>query len=391
MFIPTPVQELHLPLTQKLEVTPIAPVSAVPGVPEDAQSLDSRVALQWTQPAFAGAEGQAGRSVLAAPLPEALLQSPKSAVPGFQPQGADPDALKAGDVHPLLAQGLSTWLNGVLAKSSGNANLADLSMLMAKVVEQSSKNSVVNTASDKAANATGLASTSAQVIPAQASASTPASMVLGQLKNIYQALAGSDVFAAQRLNEAWMPRRVVTHNKTASEASQNSALSEFQQLAQPIQEPSQAQLTQWVAALEPDSEAAEQAARMLSQGNMVWQAELVPGLPMRIVREDAWRNNPQQAGQLEKGAMLKVEVTLPHLGTLRILGSQWGQDISLQVLHGTPERNGKVNWSMLAPDLLQELKTQGVTDVRVAPLPEEVARTETSAESSDLPQEKPNV
>ena len=392
MFIPTPVQELHLPLTQKLEVTPIAPVSAVPGVPEDAQSLDSRVALQWTQPAFAGAEGQAGRSVLAklaTPLPEALLQAPKTAVPVFEPQGADPDAM--GNVHPLLAQGLSTWLNGVLAKSSGNANLADLSMLMVKVVEQSSKNSVVNTASDKAANATGLASTSAQVIPAQASASTPASMVLGQLKNIYQALAGSDVFAAQRLNEAWMPRRVVTHNKTASEASQNSALSEFQQLAQPIQEPSQAQLTQWVAALEPDSDAAEQAARMLSQGNMVWQAELVPGLPMRIVREDAWRNNPQQAGQLEKGAMLKVEVTLPHLGTLRILGSQWGQDISLQVLHGTPERNGKVNWSMLAPDLLQELKTQGVTDVRVAPLPEEVARTETSAESSDLPQEKPNV
>ena len=384
MFIPTPVQELHLPLTQKLEVTPIAPVSAVPGVPEDAQSLDSRVALQWTQPAFAGAEGQAGRSVLAklaTPLPEALLQAPKTAIPVFEPQGADPDAM--GNVHPLLAQGLSTWLNGVLAKSSGNANSADLSMLMAKVVEQSSKNSVVNTASDKAANATGLASTSAQVIPAQASASTPASMVLGQLKNIYQALAGSDVFAAQRLNEAWMPRRVVTHNKTASEASQNSALSEFQQLAQPIQEPSQAQLTQWVAALEPDSDAAEQAARMLSQGNMVWQAELVPGLPMRIVREDAWRNNPQQAGQLEKGAMLKVEVTLPHLGTLRILGSQWGQDISLQVLHGTPEGNGKVNWSSLAPDLLQELKTQGVTDVRVEQLPDKATL------SSD--EDSPNV
>ena len=387
MFIPTPVQELHLPLTQKLEVTPIAPVSAVPGVPEDAQSLDSRVALQWTQPAFAGAEGQAGRSVLAAPLPEALLQSPKSAVPGFQPQGADPDALKAGDVHPLLVQGLSTWLSGVLAKSSGNANLADLSMLMAKVVEQSSKNSVVNTASDKAANATGLASTSAQVIPAQASASTPASMVLVQLKNIYQALAGSDVFAAQRLNEAWMPRRVVTHNKTASEASQNSALSEFQQLAQPIQEPSQAQLTQWVAALEPDSDAAEQAARMLSQGNMVWQAELVPGLPMRIVREDAWRNNPQQAGQLEKGAMLKVEVTLPHLGTLRILGSQWGQDISLHISHGKPDGKGKVNWSTLAPELLQELKNQGVSDVKIESLPDTV----TMAVGNDLPKELPNV
>ena len=131
MFIPTPVQELHLPLTQKLEVGPVLPVTAVPGVAEEAQSLDSRVALQWTQPVFAGAEGQAGRSALAAPLPEALLQAPKTAVPGYEPQGADPDALKSGDVHPLLAQGLSSWISGVLAKSSGNANATTLSLLMA--------------------------------------------------------------------------------------------------------------------------------------------------------------------------------------------------------------------------------------------------------------------
>jgi hypothetical protein len=112
---------------------------------------------------------------------------------------------------------------------------------------------------------------------------------------------------------------------------------------------------------------------MLTQGNMVWQAELVPGLPMRIVREDAWRNNPKQTGQLEKGAMLKVEITLPNLGQLRVAGSQWGQDISLQVLYGKPDEDGKVNWSALAPKLLQELKTQGLTDVRVEQLPDPTA------------------
>ncbi len=322
MFIPTPVQELHLPLTQKLEVSPVVPVSAVPGVPEDAQSLDSRVALQWTQPVFAGAEGQAGRSALTAPLPQALLQSPKSVVPGYQPQGADPDAL--GNVHPLLAQGLSNWLSGVLAKQSGNANATNLMQLMANVKGQTPPQT-----NDPAT------STSAEL--------------KNNLQNLYQAIARSDVFAAQKLNEAWVSRRDTSY-----------------------QEPSTAQLTQWVSALEPDSDATEQAARMLTQGNMVWQAELVPGVPMRIVREDAWRNNSQQAGQLEKGATLKVEVTLPNLGTLRILGSQWGQDISLQVLHGTPSSNGKVNWTMLAPALLQELKTQGVTDVRVESLPEEL-------------------
>jgi len=323
MFIPTPVQELHLPLTQKLEVGPVAPVTAVAGVPEDAQSLDSRVALQWTQPVFAGAEGQAGRSALTAPLPQVLLQSAKSVVPGYEPQGADPDALQSGDVHPLLAQGLSNWLSGVLAKQSGNANATNLLQLMANVKGQTTPKT-------------------------NEPATSTSAELKNNLQNLYQAIARSDVFAAQKLNEAWVSRRDTSY-----------------------QEPSTAQLTQWVSALEPDSDAAEQAARMLTQGNMVWQAELVPGVPMRIVREDAWRNNSQQAGQLEKGATLKVEVTLPHLGTLRILGSQWGQDISLQVLHGTPSSNGKINWTMLAPALLQELKTQGVTDVRVESLPED--------------------
>jgi hypothetical protein len=233
--------------------------------------------------------------------------------------------------------------------------------------------------------ANGLGKTT--VKPAGNEAATTSSEVMSQLKKIYQSIADSNVFAAQRLNEAWMPRRVVANTAQPTEAFQNADLKVFQQLAQPIQEPSAAQLTQWVSALEPDSDAAEQAARMLSQGNMVWQAELVPGLPMRIVREDAWRNNPQQAGQLEKGAMLKVEIKLPNLGELRILGSQWGQDISLHISHGKPDSNGKVNWSALAPELLQELKTQGVSDVKIESLPE----APTNTASNDWPQESPNV
>jgi hypothetical protein len=287
---------------------------------------------------------------LVAPLPDALLKSAKTAVPGYEPQGADPDALKSGDVHPLLAQGLSSWLSGVLAKSSGNANItsnfSNLVLPMAKVSEKASENTAPKASSNE-------------------SSGTNASAVMGQLKNIFQAIAGSDVFAAQRLNEAWMPRKLEPKQSPKLDALKSSEVEAFEQLAQPVQDPSTAQLTQWVSALEPDSDAAEQAARMLTQGNMVWQAELVPGLPMRIVREDAWRNNPEQAGQLEKGAMLKVEITLPNLGELRILGSQWGQDISLHISHGKPDINGSVNWTTLAPELLQELKMQGVTDVRV--------------------------
>jgi len=268
----------------------------------------------------------------------------------------------------LLAQGLSSWLSGVLAKPNGNANVAsnlpNLVLPMAKASEQASENTALKATSNE-------------------SSSTNASAVMGQLKNIFQAIAGSDVFAAQRLNDAWMPRKLEPKQTPKLESLKNDEVQAFQQLAQPIQDPSAAQLAQWVSALEPDSDAAEQAARMLAQGNMVWQAELVPGLPMRIVREDAWRNNPEQAGQLEKGTMLKVEITLPNLGELRILGSQWGQDISLHISHGKPDISGRVNWTTLAPELLQELKMQGVTDVRVESLPDEAALP--------LDRETPNV
>jgi hypothetical protein len=82
-----------------------------------------------------------------------------------------------------------------------------------------------------------------------------------------------------------------------------------------------------------------------------------------------------------------VEITLPNLGELRISGSQWGQEISLHISHGKPDINGKVNWSTLAPELLQELQNQGVTDVQVESLPDTVAMTA----SNELPKKAPNV
>jgi hypothetical protein len=135
----------------------------------------------------------------------------------------------------------------------------------------------------------------------------------------------------------------------------------FKSLTQPAAETSMPQLTKWVAALEPDSEPAQQAAHMLTQGQMVWQSELAPGIPMRLVREDAWRNAAHKPAHLEKGAMLKVEVDLPNLGRIRITGSQWGQDLSLQIAHAA---NAQDRWTSVSPSLLQDLQASGITDIR---------------------------
>jgi len=103
----------------------------------------------------------------------------------------------------------------------------------------------------------------------------------------------------------------------------------------------------------------------LTQGQMVWQSELAPGIPMRIVRDDAWRNAANKPVQLEKGAMLKVEVELPNLGRIRITGSQWGQDLVLQVAHASTVQE---RWSSVGPDLIQDLLASGISDVRLETL-----------------------
>lgn len=343
MFIPTQTPDLQQPLTQLLEAKPVQPVSAVPGIPEDAQNLDSRVALQWAQPVLQAEKGQSARTALAVPLAVQIVKP--LVINGFEPQGPDPDALRKGQVHPMLSQGLASWINAVGSKpvSSFQANPA----LLQNTVSQSTTD------------------------------------VMPVLLNLYKALTQSDIFAAQRLAESWLPRPLKTQleaqegaRTTASSAALAKASTSvlhgdanhqaFKELAQPASEPSMAQLTKWVAALEPDSEPAQQAANMLTQGQMMWVAELAPGVPMRMVREDAWRNDAKRPAHLEKGAMLRVELNLPNLGRIRVVGSQWGRDVSLQISH---DASSKDQWVTLAPALLQDLQVKGIGDVRLETLP----------------------
>ena len=397
MFIPTQTPDLQQPLTQLLETKPVQPVSAVPGIPEDAQNLDSRVALQWTQPALPGEKGQTARSALAVPLAVQIVKPLN--IKSFEPQGPDPDALRKGDVHPMLAEGLASWINAVVSKPAPNfrENAAPLQNALIRGTPSEPANDapeldgsvpiskpipmvVVNSTEAKPKEL------ATQIKQASQQNETP---VMPVLLSLYQALASSEIFAAQRLTESWLPRRVKPHLDTLDsdlpdkpnpqEARSSSAnpnvvslkmsqtQERFTDLAQPTSEPSIAQLTKWVSALEPDSEPAQQAAQMLTQGQMVWLADLAPGVPMRIVREDAWRNDLDRRDQLEKGAMLRVELNLPKLGRIRVVGSQWGQDLSLQIAHDASSQD---QWTRLAPSLLNDLQAQGIGEVRFETLSE---------------------
>ena len=398
MFIPAQTPDLQQPLTQLLETKPVLPVTAVPGIPEDAQNLDSRVALQWTQPVLQGEKGQAARNALAVPLAVQIVKPLN--IKGFEPQGPDPDALRKGEVHPMLAEGLASWINSVVSKPVPNfrANPAPLqnasitrmpseAVNLEPGVEVDSSVPIAKPIPIAIQNSTEAEPLELAAQMKQASSKNE-SPVMRELLNLYEALAKSDIFAAQRLAESWLPRRVKsTHfvaqdsDRTTTPNSQETSVSApkkntsgvksgeepqaFKALAQPASETAIAQLTKWVSALEPDSEPAQQAAHMLTQGQMVWLAELAPGLSMRIVREDAWRNDADRVAHLEKGAMLSVELNLPNLGRIRVVGSQWGQDLSLQIAH---DASSQEKWTALATALFEELQAKGISDVRLETL-----------------------
>jgi hypothetical protein len=423
MFVPAQTPDLQKPLTQLLETKPVVPVTAVPGIPENAQNLDSRVALQWAQPVLQGEKGQAARTALAVPLAVQLVKPLN--IKGFEPQGPDPDALSKGQVHPMLEEGLASWINFVLSKPMPSFRPQAFRDLLPQTKAQPTQNGNIErplpepelgltpkVASGAETNETPPMSVraddpvlealatpgkltvekpTAPNLPAPKLAnSQPATLQPAKTKlespsmisllHIYEDLTSSTVFAAQRLGEAWLPRHTTPLGEVAQnfleskpEKSElpakqapaveraNVVQDEFKSLSQPFSEPSMAQLTKWVAALEPDSEPAQQAAHMLTQGQMVWQSDLAPGIPMRLVREDAWRNAAHKPAHLEKGAMLKVEVDLPNLGRIRITGSQWGQDLSLQIAHAA---NAQDRWTSVAPSLLQDLQASGITDIR---------------------------
>jgi hypothetical protein len=145
------------------------------------------------------------------------------------------------------------------------------------------------------------------------------------LDRLMNALARSDAFAASKLVQSWW----------GQPSPAPGSAGEGQQAA-------------WVAALTPGSEGALQAARWLLTGQLLWEGFLLPDLPARLQRQDAWRGGENPNTPLEKGVSLSLTVDLPGLGPLRVTGQQWGADLQLQVsLPPGQEAGLRQRWGVL--------------------------------------------
>lgn len=260
--------------------TPVTPLASLAGTTE---APDPRLSLQWAQPVAGQPASDPTR-----PAPErasANTQSPAGSVAGA-PASPTSAAVQWSEPARALSQMLRAY--GHLTDADGG-------------------------------------------VPWPAPARTdnphdapPAQQVLHFMQRLYVGLSQSDVFAAQHLVQAWQKIK-----PRASDAPID--------VPEPSNEAGQYQ--RWMDAIAPDSPSAEQATQMLVSGKMQWHGEVLPGLMLRVQREDAWREDPQHPGQAQKGASLKVEIELPRCGTLRVRAAQWGDHMDVRV-QLPPEANG---------------------------------------------------
>ena len=73
------------------------------------------------------------------------------------------------------------------------------------------------------------------------------------------------------------------------------------------------------------------AVKLLLRGDLAWQGLLLPNLYVVFRREDAWQQNEEDPSQISKGARITMEVDLPHLGKLKVVGTQFGESVNLTI------------------------------------------------------------
>jgi hypothetical protein len=131
---------------------------------------------------------------------------------------------------------------------------------------------------------------------------------------LHQNLQNSGIFAGEQIKKLLMPAAV-----SIAEETETFDGDVPQQVATLLSQ------------LKSDTPQVRDAVKLLLRGDLAWQGLLLPNLYVVFKREDAWQQSTEDPGQVMKGARITMEVDLPHLGKLTVIGTQFGESVNLTI------------------------------------------------------------
>ena len=292
----------------------ISPPTA-PAVIESLAAIDPRVALKMPIPVNDSSAGKAlhdGLQEAAAKFGSANLQNVEphadkavllelSNALGKNRLLNTPDSQK--DLANLLSQNLSRL------DRSGSAALGQLlsSILTVDVPEFSEQ---IQAPKDSKTAASGVVVNWPNRAGIAENVTSDPRVAMGSL---YQSLKNSGVFAADQLKKLLSPAGI-------------DDLDELEKIGD-LREG----LTKLISQLSIDNPAIKDSVKLLLRGDLLWQGELTPNVHGRMYREDAWEADSKEPNHLQKGSQITMEVELPHLGVIKVVGAQFGEAIHISV------------------------------------------------------------
>jgi hypothetical protein len=287
---------------------------AAPSIVESLNAIDPRIALNMPMPVGDAAAGNAVRTALQNGNLAELKNMLESGEPSVQQavlleisnlssgKSSLPAKLSQANLNNLVSENLSKMDS--LGSAALGQLLSEILVADAPEIAPSAQNQA-NVNQSKSVVVSWPA-----IDPSKLGTQDP-KVVMGAL---YQSLQSSGIFAADQLKRVLFPA-----------GSADEKMDSF------LTAGDKHKASELMAQLSNDAPMIRDSMRLLLRGDLLWQGQLMPNVQGRLYREDAWQSDPHQSNQLEKGSRVTLEVGLPNLGPLKIIGTQFGESLQLIV------------------------------------------------------------
>jgi hypothetical protein len=345
---------MPIPIPSSLSINPMVDVRkndlvtppSAPSIVESLNAIDPRVALNMPMPVGDSAAGNAVRTA----LKNGNLAELKTMLESGEPSVQQAVLLEISNLSSgksnLSAKLSQTNLNNLVSENLSKMDSlgsAALGQLLSEILIADTPEIASSTPNQANLNqAKSVVVNWPAIDPSKLGTQDP-KVVMGAL---YLSLQASGIFAADQLKRVLFPAGSIDEKMDPFLAAGDKH-----------------KASELMAQLSNDAPMIRDSMRLLLRGDLLWQGQLMPNVQGRLYREDAWQSDPHQPNQLEKGSRITLEVGLPNLGPLKIIGTQFGESLQL-IIQADPA--AQASMSKAFATLEEQLHTQIDPETRVS-------------------------